>query len=53
MKTEIFQETDTDLLQHKVNKFDDEHNVKFMQHSSTSLPDGRVAITVIAFYEDK
>lgn len=46
MKVKIFKEQDTDLMEHKLNKFDDEHNVKFTQHSYS---DG--TIVAVVFYE--
>ena len=51
MQTEIYSEQDIDVLQHRVNKFDKEHNVKFMQHSSAANDKG-VTVTVVIFYED-
>ena len=51
MKIKIFQEKDTDLLEHKLNKFDDEHTVKFTQSSSTAVGSD-VFVTALVFYED-
>ena len=51
MKIKIFQERDIDVLEHKLNKFDDEHTVKFTQSSSAAEEGKGVTVTAVVFYE--